>query len=153
MFRFLNIVAVVVLVGSAVYAYEIKYSTIYQAEQLAKAKRDLARETDHVVLLKAEWAHLDDPGRVEALAEKYLGGQTLELTQMVTAAALPEKQPRPDEIAKLSEASAPAPAAAPSVAAAPAKPAVAKPQAAKPRESDHHAKALAKPQTGAKAER
>lgn len=119
MFRILNIVAVLVLVGSAVYAYEIKYATLYQAEQLAKAKRDLARETDHLAMLKAEWARVDNPDRIEALADKYLPGQTLQLTQIVTLAALPDKQARGDEIgSKLQELGMGAPTYTPSAGSA-----------------------------------
>ncbi|SNB77468.1 hypothetical protein SAMN06265338_108138 [Rhodoblastus acidophilus] len=123
MFRFLNIVAVAVLVGSAVYAYEIKYSTLYQAEQLAKAKRDLARETDRVAMLKAEWAHIVAPDRIQTLADKYLGGQTLQLTQIVAAGAVPEKAARGDEIAsKLSDLGLDAPTKTPSASGAPPTP-------------------------------
>ena len=137
MFRILNIVAVVVLVGSAVYAYEIKYASLFQAEQLAKAKRDLGRETDRVAMLKAEWSQLDNPQRIETLADKYLGGQTLQLNQIVTAGAVPEKPARGDEIAaKLSDlglgASTKTPSGDGGAPATPAKPAakpVAKPPA------------------------
>jgi len=123
MFRILNIVAVLVLVGSAVYAYEIKYATLFQAEQLAKAKRDLARETDRVVMLKAEWTQLARPERIEALADKYLGGQTLQLSQIVMAGAVPDKAARGDEIAaKLSDLGLAAPSKTPSGDVAPATP-------------------------------
>jgi len=104
MFRILNIIAVAVLMGSAVYAYEIKYQTLYQAEQLAKAKRDLGRETDAAAMLRAEWARVANPDRIEALADKYLGGQTLQLSQIVAASAVPDKVARGDEIgAKLQD--------------------------------------------------
>jgi hypothetical protein len=104
MFRILNIIAMAVLMGSAVYAYEIKYSTLYQAEQLAKAKRDLMRETDAAAMLRAEWARIANPDRIEVLADKYLGGQTLQLSQIVTANAVPDKVMRGDEIgAKLQD--------------------------------------------------
>jgi len=137
MFRILNIVAVLVLVGSAVYAYEIKYATLFQAEQLAKAKRDLARETDRVAMLKAEWAQLDSPGRIETLADKFLGGQTLQLNQIVAAGAVPDKAARGDEIAaKLSDLGLAAPTKTPSgdggAPTTPSKPAPAKPKEAKP---------------------
>jgi hypothetical protein len=152
MFRILNIVAVAVLVGSAVYAYEIKYSTLYQAEQLAKAKRDLSRETDRVAMLKAEWAHLAAPDRIEALADKLLGGQTLELSQIVVASAVPDKAARGDEIAaKLSDLGLAAPTNTPSAGAAPATPSKPAASAGKPNESG--AKPAAKPAKSVKAER
>jgi cell division protein FtsL len=104
MFRILNVLAVAVLIGSAVYAYSIKYATLYQAEQLSKLKRELVAETDNVAMLRAEWSHVANPVRIEALAEKYLGGQTMQLSQIAMAAALPEKTARGDEIgAKLQD--------------------------------------------------
>jgi hypothetical protein len=146
MFRILNIVAVIVLVGSAVYAYEIKYAALFQAEQLAKAKRDLARETDRVAMLKAEWSQLASPGRVGTLADRHLGGQTLQLNQIVMASAVPDKAARGDEIAaKLSDLGLGAPTKTPSAeGGAPATPSR---SAAKPKD------AAAKPAKSVKAER
>ncbi|MCW2283038.1 hypothetical protein M2323_000815 [Rhodoblastus acidophilus] len=163
MFRILNILAVLVLVGSAVYAYEIKYAALYQAEQLAKAKRDLARETDRVTMLKAEWAQLDSPGRMETLAGKYLGGQKLQLNQIVLASAVPEKAARGDEIAaKLADLGLAAPTKTPSGdgggASSPVKPAAspakgsanpAKPGASSAKPSANAAKPAAKPAASA----
>ena len=115
MLRILNVLAVVALIGSAVYAYSIKYATLYQAEQLTKLKRELQTETDNVTMLRAEWAHIANPVRIEALAEKYLGGQTMQLSQFTTAALLPEKPARGDEIgAKLQDLGLDAPTNTPS---------------------------------------
>ena len=41
MIRFLNIVAAAALIGSAVYAYSIKYQTIYRSDQIAKLTRQI----------------------------------------------------------------------------------------------------------------
>ena len=38
MIRFLHFAAITALVGSAGYAYSIKYETLYHAEQVAKLK-------------------------------------------------------------------------------------------------------------------
>jgi cell division protein FtsL len=104
MLRFLNVLAIVALVGSAVYAYSIKYATLYQAEKMAKLKRELQSETDNVAMLRAEWSHVANPVRIEALADKYLGGQVMQLSQISTVANLPEKAARGDEIgAKLAD--------------------------------------------------
>jgi len=141
MLRVLNVVAILALVGSAVYAYSIKYATLYQAEQLAKLKRELQAEADALAMVRAEWAHVANPVRIEALADQYLGGQVMQLSQIATLSALPEKSGHGDEIgAKLQDlglseqASAPV-AAPPSLAAAP-KPGAAttpKPGAATPK--------------------
>jgi hypothetical protein len=98
MLRILNVVAIVVLVGSAVYAYSIKYATLYQVEKMAKLQRELQAETDSLAMMRAEWAHVANPVRVEALADQYLGGQVMLLSQIATLASLPDKSARGDQI-------------------------------------------------------
>ena len=105
MIRFLNIVAAAALVGSAVYAYTIKYQTIYRADQIAKLTRQIQMERDGLNMQRAEWAHLTRPDRLLPLADKYL--IDLEMTrpnQIVTFAQLPDRAARGDEIGKKLEA-------------------------------------------------
>ncbi|MGO9392215.1 cell division protein FtsL [Rhodoblastus sp.] len=137
MLRILNVLAIVALVGSAVYAYSIKYATLYQAERMAKLKRELQSETDSVAMLRAEWSHVANPVRIEVLADKYLGGQVMQLSQITTFAGLPEKAARGDEIgAKLQDLGLAeptnTPAAASAFSATPAAPKPATPAAPKP---------------------
>ena len=104
MLRVLNVLAIVALVGSAVYAYSIKYATLYQAERMVKLKHELASETDSLAMLRAEWAHVANPVRIEVLADSYLGGQVMQLSQIATLASLPDKMAHGDEIgAKLQD--------------------------------------------------
>jgi cell division protein FtsL len=100
MIRFLNILAIAALIGSAVYAYKIKYETIYRAEQINKMKHEILAERDAIGVLRAEWAHLARPERIQELATKYLDLQPLSLTQVVTASALPDKAARVDAIGR-----------------------------------------------------
>jgi cell division protein FtsL len=100
MIRFLNILAIAALIGSAVYAYKIKYETIYRAEQINKMKHEILAERDAIGVLRAEWAHLARPERVQELATKYLDLQPLSLNQVVTASALPDKAARVDAIGR-----------------------------------------------------
>ena len=105
MIRFLNIVAAAALIGSAVYAYTIKYQTIYRADQIAKLTRQIQQERDGLNMQRAEWAHLTRPDRIAPLADKYL--TDLEMTrpnQIVTFAQLPDRAARGDEIGKKLEA-------------------------------------------------
>jgi cell division protein FtsL len=119
MLRILNVLAIVALFGSAVYAYSIKYATLYQAERMAKLKHELQSEKDSVAMLRAEWSHVANPVRIEALAEHYLGGQALELSQIVKLSSLPDKISRGDEIgAKLQDLGLGAPTNTPSAASA-----------------------------------
>jgi cell division protein FtsL len=99
MLRFLNIVAIVVLVGSAVYAYSIKYQTSYRAEQITKTKIEIRQERDAIAVLRAEWAYMTRPERIQQLSDAYLPGmKQVDVTQVVTAQSLPERSPRVDSI-------------------------------------------------------
>jgi cell division protein FtsL len=100
MLRLMNVIAVVVLIGSAVYAYSIKYSTLYQVEKLTRLKHELRAETDGLAMARAEWAHVAAPVRVEALADQYLGGQVMQLSQIASLSSLPDKGPATDAIGK-----------------------------------------------------
>jgi cell division protein FtsL len=98
MVRFLNFVAVLALVGSAIYAYSIKYQTIFHAERIVKLKHEIKAEQDEIAMLRAEWAHLTRPERIQALADKFLDLQPVALRQIVSADALPERTQRTDAI-------------------------------------------------------
>jgi cell division protein FtsL len=100
MIRFLNLIAIFALVGSAIYAYSIKYQTILHAETVARLKAEIKQQQDEIGLLRADWAHLTRPERVQALADKFTGLQPLALNQIVRADALPDKAPPIDKIGR-----------------------------------------------------
>ncbi len=100
MIRILNLVAIAALVGSAIYAYSIKYKTMFHAETVAGLKADIKKEQDKIGLLRADWANLTRPERVQALAEKLTQLQPLQLGQIVPVDALPSKAARVDVIGR-----------------------------------------------------
>ena len=99
MLRFLNIVAILALVGSAIYAYSIKYQTSYRAEQIVKTKLEIKAEHDAIAVLRAEWSFMTRPERVQQLADRYLDLQPLPADRIETARGLPERAPHVDAIA------------------------------------------------------
>jgi cell division protein FtsL len=103
MVRILNLLAVMALIGSAIYAYSIKYETIYHAERIVKLKHEIKAEQDQIGMLRAEWAHLTRPERIQALADKLLDLQPVALTQIVGADALPSKAQKIDSIGRKME--------------------------------------------------
>jgi hypothetical protein len=104
MIRFLNFVAVAALVGTAVWVYSIKYETIYFAEQVKKLENRLDREHAAIIVLKAEWQYLNQPARLQGLADKFLDSKPLEARQIIKASELPDRPPPSDEIgAKLDQ--------------------------------------------------
>jgi hypothetical protein len=98
MLRFLNIVAIVALIGSAVYAYSIKYQTSFQAEQILKMKHEITAERNAIAVLRAEWSFLTRPERLQQLSDRYLDLQQLTVNQIVSASVIPDKAERVDSI-------------------------------------------------------
>jgi cell division protein FtsL len=104
MIRFLNALAIMALIGSALYAYSIKYETIFYSEQIVKIRHDIDREHDAIAVLEAEWAHLIRPERIQALADKHLDLQPQALNQIVRPNDVPERQVKVDMIGRKLEA-------------------------------------------------
>lgn len=102
--RILNVVAVAALVGSAVQVYRIKYEATRHAENVVKLKRQISQEVDAVAVLKAEWAFLARPDRIQALARQHLDLKPATREQNVRLASLPDRPAPVDEIGKKLEA-------------------------------------------------
>lgn len=100
MLRVLNVFAVAVLIGSAVFAYSVKYETILFAEQILKTRHLITDEQDGIDRLRAEWAILTRPDRLASLAGQGLGLQRLSLDQIVQPADLPLPPPKVDSIGR-----------------------------------------------------
>jgi cell division protein FtsL len=103
MWRLMHAAAIAALIGSAGYVYGVKYRTIYASEQLVKARHLIAKEKDAINLLRAEYAHLARPDRLQALADSKLSMQALALSQIATVGDLPEAQPKVDSIGRTLE--------------------------------------------------
>ena len=96
--RIFHLIAVFVLVGSAVYLYRVKYETIYLSEQVAKLKRDIAREKDAISMLHAEWQQLNSPERLQKLAHANSKLTTLRVHQIAGWAEIPDRSTTVDMI-------------------------------------------------------
>jgi hypothetical protein len=114
--RFLNLCVLILLVVAAAYVYEIKFESTLRAERVAKMGGDLRRERDAIAALRAEWATLDNPARIQGLAGRHLPLRPAEATQYDSLNNLPERPPvvvqppKDDSIAKMIDGAAPAPA-------------------------------------------
>ncbi len=96
--RILHLFVIVALVVAAAYVYDIKFESTLQAERVAKLRGEIRRERDAVAALRAEWAKLDSPARIQALAQRHLQLQTMDARQVDNLAALPER-PKPPLLA------------------------------------------------------
>jgi hypothetical protein len=70
--RILNFCVVVLLILAAAYVYEIKFESTLRAERVAKMRADVRRERDAIAALRAEWATLDNPARIQGLVRRHL---------------------------------------------------------------------------------
>jgi cell division protein FtsL len=70
--RILNLCVVALLLLAAAYVYEIKYDSTLRAERVAKMRSDIRRERDAIAALRAEWAQLDNPARLQGLVHRHL---------------------------------------------------------------------------------
>jgi cell division protein FtsL len=89
--RVLNLIVVAVLVLAAAYVYKIKFEATLQAERVAKLRGEIRRERDAVARLRSEWSQLDNPARIQALAQRHLALRPLETAQFDTVDRLPER--------------------------------------------------------------
>lgn len=93
MIRILNALALVAMIGTATWAYSVKYETILVAEKLKKREAELRKERDAIQVLAAEWELLNRPARLAAIAKPEAGMQQLSARQVVNARDLPAAAP------------------------------------------------------------
>ncbi len=101
MIRLLNILAVICLVTSAIYAYSIKYDTLYQAGQVSKVKSALHKERQAIAVLRAEWQLLTRPDRLQAAVARHLALEPIGIEHLARLSDLPNRPDRGDEIGRL----------------------------------------------------
>jgi hypothetical protein len=104
MIRFLTLVSVAALIGSALYAYRVKYDTIFFSEQVAKMKNRITREQDAINTLRAEWQFLNKPDRVQTLTESHTDLVPLAVQRIVRWQDVPARKDQGDAIGAKIEA-------------------------------------------------
>ena len=93
--RLLNILVIAALIVAATYVYKIKFDSTLQAERVAKLHGEIRKERNAIAALRAEWAKLESPGRIQGLAERHLKLEPIKSTQFDSFDHLP---PRPPEV-------------------------------------------------------
>lgn len=94
MLRILNTLVIAALVMSAAWVYKIKFESTLKAERVAKLRGELRKERDAIAILRAEWAQLERPDRLQPLAQRHLKLKPIETAQFDALDKLPER-PRP----------------------------------------------------------
>jgi cell division protein FtsL len=94
MMRLLNICVIAALVLAAADLYKIKFESIRQAQRVAELRVEIRRENDAIAALRAEWARLDSPARIQGLARRHLTLQPTDSRQFDRLNGLPERPPQ-----------------------------------------------------------
>jgi hypothetical protein len=97
--RFLHLMVVAVLVIAAAHVYRIKLESTVQEERVARLRGEIRHERDAIASLRAQWAQLDNPARIEALAARHLPLRPIDPAQIDSLDHLPERpaaSPTPD---------------------------------------------------------
>lgn len=92
--RLLNICVIAALVLAAAYVYDIKYQSTLRAESVGKLRHEIQRERDVVAALRAEWARLGNPRRIQTLAQRHLDLKPFETSQIDSFDNLPMRPPQ-----------------------------------------------------------
>jgi cell division protein FtsL len=77
--------------------FQLKYRVQAQEQELARLDRQIQNDRDEIQVLRAEWAHLNDPHRLADLARRYLDLAPVAGVQIVRFEALPARPTRMSE--------------------------------------------------------
>ncbi|KEG19229.1 cell division protein FtsL [Bartonella bacilliformis] len=80
-FRTLDVIFVIIMIFMAAITYKVKYDAQKQIGEVLRIEHEIAVEKNTVKLLRAEWATMIEPSRMEILAERYKKELNLEIIQ------------------------------------------------------------------------
>jgi cell division protein FtsL len=93
MMRLVNICVIAALVIAAAYVYKIKFESTRQAERVAKVRLQVQREHEAIAQLRAQWSRLDNPARIQELAQRHLPLRQITPSQFDRLDHLPQRPP------------------------------------------------------------
>lgn len=91
--RIVHLFVICGLVFAAAYVYRIKMESTVRTESVLRLRADIRKERDSIAALKAEWAKLESPKRLQELASRHLSLRSIEATQYDSLKNLPPRPP------------------------------------------------------------
>jgi cell division protein FtsL len=91
--RIIHFLVVGMLVFAAAYVYRIKMESTSRVERVQRLNAEIREQRDAIAVLRAEWAKLDAPLRLQGLAERHLGLKPIVANQYDSLKNLPERPP------------------------------------------------------------
>jgi cell division protein FtsL len=103
--RIVHFLVVGMLVFAAAYVYRIKMESTSRVERVQRLNAEIREERNAIAVLRAEWAKLDAPLRLQGMAERHLGLKPITAQQYDQLKNLPERPPNftrdPDPIGSM----------------------------------------------------
>lgn len=103
--RIIHLLVVGMLIFAAAYVYRIKMESTSRVERVQRLNAEIREQRDAIAVLRAEWAKLDSPLRLQGLAERHLGLKPITAQQYDQLKNLPERPPNftrdPDPIGSM----------------------------------------------------
>ena len=103
--RIVHFFVICALVFAAAYVYRIKMESTSRVERVQRLNAEIREQRDAIAILRAEWARLDAPLRLQGLAERHLGLKPITAQQYDQLKNLPERPPNftrdPDPIGSM----------------------------------------------------
>jgi hypothetical protein len=91
--RIIHLLVIGALLFAAAYVYRIKMESTERTERVLRLRAEIREQRDAIAILRAEWAKLDAPLRLQGLAERHLPLKPLSATQYDSLKNLPERPP------------------------------------------------------------
>src|ERR1700748_3233457 len=92
--RLIHLLVIGALVFAAAYVYRIKMESTERTERVLRLRGEIRGERDAIAVLRAEWAKLDSPLRLQGLSERHLPLKPLNANQYDSLKNLPDRPPR-----------------------------------------------------------
>src|SRR5207248_11130130 len=91
--RIIHLLVIAAMVFAAAYVYRIKMDSTSRTERVLRLHAEIREQRDAIALLRAEWARLDAPQRLQGLADRHLRLKPLSATQYDSLKNLPDAPP------------------------------------------------------------
>src|SRR6195952_5661641 len=91
--RVIHLLVIGILIFAAAYVYRIKMESTSRTERVLRLHAEVREQRDAIAALRAEWARLDAPLRLQGLAERHLTLKPITAIQHDQLKNLPDRPP------------------------------------------------------------
>lgn len=92
--RIVHLFVICALIFAAAYVYRIKMESTVRTERVLRLRADIRDQRDAIAALRAEWAKLESPQRLQGFATRHLSLRPIQGTQYDSLKNLPARPPR-----------------------------------------------------------